>query len=147
MAKCYTLMNEKARSDISVKLYYQLCGLDDLKKKKLETELEEMKKDLDSSKVKAKPTIKKPLPELSRKINPSNDVEKCTSNKCKLMNTQEAGKYFVANEEMSGKIYVIKSKYVTILQLFYLLVESWRNCASRASKMFKLVSQELRIAL
>ena len=103
-------MNEKTRSDISVKLYHQLCGLDDLKKKKLEIELEEMKKDLDESKVKVKAAVKNPLPELLKKPNPSNDVEKHTSIKCKLMNTQEAGKYFVANENMSGNKNSLQSK-------------------------------------
>ena len=108
MARCYTLMNEKARSDISVKLYHQLCGLDDLKKKMLEIVLDEMKKDLDNSKVKVKATVKNPLPELLKNPNPSNDVEKHTSIKCKLMSTYDAGKYFVANEIMSGKKLLFK---------------------------------------
>ena len=140
IAKCYTLLNEKARSDISVKIYHQLCGLDELKLKKLETELQALKESIENSKIKVQSIVKNPLPEIAIKNEPKNDVERCTSKKCKLVDSSEAGKYFVAGETMSSKIKLIIKKHFKPISLTFsagetVLVEK-AKCASLYPKNF-----------
>lgn len=76
-----------------------MTGYTDYKKEKLEEELKEIEEHIKTSELDEKITTKKPLPTLPQNLTPeSTNIEKQTSSKCKLVESEEAGKYFVAGE-------------------------------------------------
>lgn len=108
--KYFSVMNEKNRVAISVKLYHQLSGFTDYKKEKLEADLQDLEENVKMLSFKDKIVTKKPLPNLVQNLTPeSTCIEKHTSSKCKLMESAEAGKYFVAGETINtGEVVLVE---------------------------------------
>lgn len=104
-------MHEKSKSDISVNLFHKLTGLDALRKAKLQTDLQKIEENLKSLNLKNN-SKKNPLPFIQQNLNEnSNQIERSTSAKCKLVESNEArtGKYFVAGEEIeTGEVVLIE---------------------------------------
>lgn len=104
--------NEMKRSAISVNLYYQMTGMDVIRKEKLEDEINEISENLKTLTL-TNMYAKKPLPTMKQiKTNAeATEIEKCTSTQLKLMESDanRAGKYFVAAGEVkSGETLLVE---------------------------------------
>lgn len=88
------VLKEERKCEISIKLYHQLVGLDNRRKEALENETKEILTNVSGV---PKKLERKPLPSMKTSQSKSSEVEKCTSAKIKLMESTEAGKYFVTD--------------------------------------------------
>ncbi|CRL06484.1 CLUMA_CG019432, isoform A [Clunio marinus] len=104
LAKFYAMLNEEKKCEISIKLYHQLLGCDDHRKKLLENETNDIKARMESLAclMQHKKFQRKPLPTLNREESSETltEAQKCTSKSLQLVESPEAGKYFIANGEI-----------------------------------------------
>lgn len=95
-------MNEDKKSEISIKLYDQMIGNDQRRKELLEYEVSKLKENLKKVGVPKNQSKTKPLPVMMQVASNKSESEKSTSASLKLVESAEAGKYFVANNDIAA---------------------------------------------
>ncbi|KAG5667579.1 hypothetical protein PVAND_015556 [Polypedilum vanderplanki] len=105
LAKFYALLNEDKKCEISIKLYHQLIGHDDLRRDILMNEIQLLK-----SQTKSKSPTKLQPPSLKSHTSESTEIERCTSTLLRLNETTDAGKFFVSNGSIeTGETLLVES--------------------------------------
>lgn len=92
------VLNEDKKCEIAANLYSQLLGNDKHRKQLLVNETQEIK----ALGIQQKTQTRKPLPTMNQSSSASSEVEKCTSVYLQLVETPQAGKYFIANGEIEA---------------------------------------------
>lgn len=100
------MLKEDKKCEISIKLYHQLVGLDDFRRDTLQYECDGLKR-LGKSQ-----QNNKKLPVMKENPENTSEIGRCTSSSLKLIESQNAGKYFVAKDEIeAGEVVLVeKSK-------------------------------------
>lgn len=93
------MLNEDKKVEISIKLYDQLLGNDSRRKELLENETREIK---ERAGMVCNKRPHKPLPVLKQVSLKTTEIEKCTSSSLQLIESPDAGKYFVASGEIEA---------------------------------------------
>lgn len=88
------MLNEQKKCEISINLYHKLVGLDNRRKEALENETKEILEKAKASVLGKK--LKRKCPTITHSQSNMSEVEKCTSTSLELVESKEAGKYFVA---------------------------------------------------
>lgn len=94
------MLGEDKKSEIAIKLFHQLVGLDNIRLEALKNEAREIKERVKDLGIQNKKLNCKPLPTVDQ----SNtfDQTKCVSRNMKLVESPGSGKYFVADSEIEA---------------------------------------------
>lgn len=102
VSPAFSVLGEEKKCEISIKLYHQLLGNDDRRKELLENEIRDIKDRIKSLDIRVRGKLNhKPLPSMQQTAEKLTEVEKCTSTSLQLVESPEAGKYFVASGEIA----------------------------------------------
>lgn len=91
------MLKEDKKCEISIKLFHQLIGLDDFRRDTLQYECDGLKR-----LGKSPQNTKIQLPVMKENPEKLTEIDRCTSSSLKLIESQNAGKYFVAKGEIEA---------------------------------------------